>query len=129
MSAFCTFAVKVTLQSYMSESNVQKKLAKLIKVELSEILSRDLKYVAGTFITLTLVKVTGDLSLAKVYLSVLPDPKLQEVVTALNENDWEVRKALAGRIKNKVKKIPELRFYEDDSNQYAERIDELLNDL
>ena len=113
----------------MSESNVQKKLAKLIKVELSEILSRDLKYVPGTFITLTLVKVTGDLSIAKVYLSALPDPKLPEVVTALNENDWEVRKALAARIKNKVKKIPELRFYEDDSNQYAERIDEILTDL
>ncbi|MEM6806342.1 MAG: 30S ribosome-binding factor RbfA [Bacteroidota bacterium] len=129
MSAFCTFAVKTTLQSYMSESNVQRKLSKLIKVELSEILSRELIYIKGALLTLTLVKVTGDLSIAKVYISVLPDEKIGEMVELLNENNWEVRKALAAKIRNKVKKIPELRFYVDDSNQYAERIDDILKDL
>lgn len=113
----------------MSETNVQKKLSKLIKVELSEILSRDLVYVKGAFLTLTVVKVPRDLGLAKIYVSVLPDTRLKEVVDALNENDWEVRKALARKIKNKVRKIPELRFYGDDSNQYADNIDKLLKDL
>ena len=113
----------------MSESNVQRKLSKLIKVELSEILSRELIYIKGALLTLTIVKVTGDLSIAKVYISVLPDEKLGEMVELLNENNWEVRKALAAKIRNKVKKIPELRFYIDDSNQYAERIDDILKDL
>jgi len=129
MSAFCTFAVKITLQSYMSETNVQKKLSKLIKVELSDILSRDLQYVKGVFLTVTLVKVPRDLGLAKIYISTLPDAQLETMVETLNEHDWEIRKALAAKIRNKVRKIPELRFYADDSSQYADNIDKLLKDL
>ncbi|MEL6652549.1 MAG: 30S ribosome-binding factor RbfA [Bacteroidota bacterium] len=113
----------------MSESIVQKKTAALIQQELSEILSRQLSYVPGILLTVTVVRVVPDLSLAKVYVSTLPDSKLEETVKALRDNSWEVRFALGQRIRNKVRKIPELNFYADDSYAEAERINQLMDRL
>lgn len=113
----------------MTESKVQKKLSKLMQQELSEILQQKHVYISGTMVTVSEVKVPADLSLAKVYISVLPDAKLEELAEILNTNAWEIRKSLAGRIKNKVRKIPELRFYEDDSYKEADRISRLLDKL
>ncbi len=113
----------------MGESIVQKKVAKLIQQELGDLFSHEINYVPGTFPTVTVVRVPPDLGLAKIYVSVLPDSKLQEVAEALNEKNWEVRHLLAKRIRNKVRKIPELRFYADDSLKEAERINRLLDDL
>ncbi|MEL7533582.1 MAG: 30S ribosome-binding factor RbfA [Bacteroidota bacterium] len=113
----------------MSETIVQKKVASLIQLELSEILSRQLTYVPGILLTVTVVRVVPDLSLAKVYISTLPDAKLEETVKALHENNWEVRFALGKRIRNKVRKIPELIFYADDSFVEAERINKIMDSL
>ena len=112
----------------MSETNVQKKVARLVKEELSMILSGSLNYFKGSLLTVTVVRMTGDLSIARVYISILPESKLEEAIETLNENSWEVRKALSARIRNKLKKMPELRFFGDDSHKQYERIEELLND-
>ncbi|MEM7374475.1 MAG: 30S ribosome-binding factor RbfA [Bacteroidota bacterium] len=117
------------LQIYMSESIVQKKLAKLILQQLGEIIRLTFDGGKGVMITVSLVRVTADLSLAKVYVSVLPDKRLDEISEALNEDAWRLRKELAKRIRNKVRKIPDLRFYSDDSFIHAERIDSLLNQI
>lgn len=113
----------------MSESIVQKKLAKLILQQLGEIIRLTFEGGAGAMITLSQVRVTADLSLAKVYVSVLPDRRLEEMAEALNADAWRLRKELAGRIRNKVRKIPDLRFYPDDSFIHAEKIDSLLNQI
>lgn len=113
----------------MSETIVQKKIASLFQMELSEILSRQLTYVPGILLTVTMVRVVPDLSLAKVYISTLPDAKLEETIKALRDNSWEVRYALGQRIRNKVRKIPELVFFADDSFVEAERINNLMEDL
>ncbi len=113
----------------MSETIVQKKLSKLILNEVGNILSIREKYISNGLITASVVRVTRDLSLAKIYVSVFPDSKLRETVDLLNEKSWEVRYQLAAKIKNKVRKIPELRFYEDDSFKEAERINKLLDKI
>lgn len=113
----------------MGESIVQKKVAKLVQQELGEYFSHVKNYVPGAFTTISVVRVPADLSLAKVYVSVLPDSRLQEVAEVLNENAWEIRLGLAQRIKNKVKKIPELRFFADDSFKEAERINQMLDEI
>ncbi|MEO0584249.1 MAG: 30S ribosome-binding factor RbfA [Bacteroidota bacterium] len=113
----------------MSESKVQKKLSKLIQLELSTLLQRDFVYTPGTMLTVNVVRVTPDLGFAKVYVSVFPDAKLQEAVEKLNAHGWEIRKGLAGRIRNKVRTIPELQFFVDDSFAEADRIGKLLNKL
>lgn len=113
----------------MSETIVQKKTAKLIQQELSDLLSFKLRYVSGALLTVSEVKVVPDLSLAKIFVSVLPDSRIPEVVQVLNKQSWEIRKELAARIRNKVRQVPELRFYEDDSFKEADRITRLLDDL
>jgi len=112
----------------MEESIVQKKLAKLIQKEVSDIVMQG-KYLQGVMLTVSLVRVTADLSLAKIYVSCFPDQRLEEAATQLNESAWEIRKGLASRIKNKVRKIPELRFYADDTLQEVEKIEELLDKI
>lgn len=113
----------------MSETIVQKKLAKLIQQELAGLISREHAYTPGALLTVSKVQVTADLSLAKAYISVLPDGKLETAVSALNDQNWAVRHSLAGRIRNKVRKIPELRFYADDSFIEADRINRLIDQL
>ena len=113
----------------MAESIVQKKLSRLIQEELSQQLTAAQRGKLDTMLTVSQVRVTGDLSLAKVYVSVFPDAKLQETVEGLNSRDWEIRHALAMRIRNKVRKIPELRFYADDSYSEADRINSLIDTL
>ena len=112
----------------MGESIVQKKLGKLIQLELSEILGFKSGFLPQGLLTVSQVRVTADLGLAKVYISFLPDTQLEAAATLLNGHSWEIRKQLAGRIRNKVRKIPELNFYADDSFREADRINQLLDE-
>jgi len=115
-------------QSYMSESIVQKKIARLVQRELSEIIQLG-GYAPGVMPSITVVRMTPDLSLARVYVSVFPDSKLEETVALFNAEQRELRRQLAARIRNKVRKIPEIRFYVDDSFIEAEKINKLLDQL
>ena len=112
----------------MSESIVQKKLAKLIQQELGEIIRKD-NVLSGGLVSVSVVRVPADLGMAKVYLTVFPDKELDNVVNVLNESAWNYRHLLAGRIKNKVRKIPEIRFYPDDSFREADKINQLLDNI
>ncbi|MDP5169195.1 MAG: 30S ribosome-binding factor RbfA [Bacteroidia bacterium] len=113
----------------MAETIVQKKLSRLIQEELSQILSQSQRGKLDAMLTVSQVKVTRDLSLAKIYVSVFPESKLEEQVNSLNGSNWEFRHALGAKIRNKVRKIPELRFYGDDSNAESIRINFLIDSL
>ena len=112
----------------MAETIVQRKLAKLIQREVGEIIDRG-KFFPGAMLTVSVVRVTRDLSIAKLYVSSFPEQKLDPAVKLLNEESWNIRKQLAQRIRNKVRKIPELRFFGDDTLQEANRIEKLLNNV
>lgn len=111
----------------MSETIVQKKTARLVQRVLSEVIQRG-GYVQGVMPSISVVRMSPDLGVAKVYVTVFPDRALQETVDTLNEHVWEIRKELAQQIRNKVKMIPELTFYVDDSFIEAEKIEQLLNE-
>jgi len=113
----------------MSESIVQKRTAKLIQQELADLFSHEFHFLPGVFLTISQVRIPPDLGLAKVYVSVLPDQRLEEAATTLNENAWEIRLALSKRIRNKLRKMPEVRFYADDSFKEAEQINRLLDEM
>lgn len=113
----------------MADTIVQKKLSRLIQEELGEILTKAFQGTSGKILTISQVKVTRDLSLAKVYVSVFPDRELEPAIEGLNESGWQYRHQLAGKLRNKVRKIPELRFYADDSFAEADRINRLLDRL
>jgi len=110
------------------ESTRQKKVGRLIQKELAEIFrSKTRNMFGGNMITPTVVRMSPDLMLAKVYLSIFPSNKQDEVLEMVNSTSGETRYYLGKKIGKQVKAIPELAFYIDDSHDYAERIDNLLN--
>jgi ribosome-binding factor A len=112
---------------YLMESIRQKKVSKLIQKELGEWFRRNSSAMfGGAMLSITVVRVSADLSVAKIYISVFPGTKTGEVFKILNENNRFIRKELGGLIGKSVRIIPELHFYEDDSLDYAQRIEELL---
>lgn len=111
----------------MSETTRQKKFARAIQKELSEILQREIDGLDGTLVTVCHVYVTADFSIARVYLTCYPTAIQSVLVKYLNDETGKVRFKLAGRIRNIAKVTPELHFFEDDTLETANKIDELLN--
>ena len=103
-----------------------ERLASELQKDLGEILQRNYQPV-GTFVTVASVRVTEDLSIAKVYISVFApqgDPK--RVFTLIDDHQDEIRYELAARIKHQVRRIPELIFFEDDTSAYVDRMENLF---
>lgn len=104
------------------------KVNKLILKELGDIFQKDLKpAVPSLMITVTHVKVTSDLGYANVYLSIFGVDDKKKVVEEVNVNARAIRGLLGNRIRHQMRVIPELRFFEDDSLDYIENIDNLLH--
>ena len=110
------------------ESNRQKKIAGLLQKDLVDILQRAVSDspVRGVLVSVTNVKVTVDLSIAKVYLSVFPSNHAQDLLKEIQSNNSKIRYELAQRTKNQLRRMPELEFFLDDSLDYIEGIDRSL---
>lgn len=108
------------------ETTRQAKIARLLQKELSEIFRAQTAKTRGTLISVSSVKVSPDLSVAKAYLSVFPADKAAETVRSINDNAQTVRYELAQRVRYQLRKTPALTFYVDDSLDYIENIDNLL---
>lgn len=108
------------------ESTRQSKIARLIQKELSEIFLLQAKSMPGVLVSVTSVRVSPDLSIARAYISVFPSKKGNEMVKNLNDNMRSIRYELGARLRHQLRIIPELKFFVDDSLDYIERIDELL---
>ena len=109
------------------ETTRQQKVAKQIQKDISDIFTKEAAgIVAGTMVTVTVVRVSPDLGYAKVYLSIFPFDRSTEVMKKREDNNWLIRKALGSRVRNQLKQVPELTFMLDDSLEYIENIDNLL---
>ena len=108
-------------------STRQSKVARLIQKELGDYFQREAGLLApGRLITVTVVRVTPDLSLAKVFLSVFPNTEQQKIVADIVKTTKTIRLELGRKIRNQVRIIPNLTFEIDDSMEYFEKIDNLL---
>lgn len=108
----------------------QQKYAKLIQKELGDIFQKEGRSWLGPhFITVTGAKVTPDLGLARVYLSVFKAPNPKEILKNLNTHKTEIRGALGRRIGKQARIIPDLEFFIDDSLDYAEKMDAIFKNL
>ncbi len=106
-----------------------KRLGEVLKRDLGQILQREYQP-TGTFITVTNVVMTDDLSIAKVYLSVFaPDRDEKAIYKHLDDHLDEIRHTLAGKIRHQVRKIPELHFYVDDTAEYVNKIESLFEKI
>ena len=108
------------------ESKRQAKIARLIQKELSEIFRRQTAALGGVIVSVSGVRVSPDLSIAKAYLSIFPPDKSAEILDNIKSQAKTVRYELAQAVKEILRKCPELQFYLDDSLDYIENIDRLL---
>lgn len=109
------------------ESTRQKKVSRLIQKELSDIFLRETRNLFGNcMITVTMVRVSPDLSSAKVYLSIFGVKDPSDLMKKIKAESWQIRKYLGVRVKNQLRIVPNFIFYIDDSLDYAEKIDQLL---
>jgi ribosome-binding factor A len=105
----------------------QQKVNSLLKKELSIIFQEESRnLLGGKFITVTQVRVSPDLGLAKVYLSFMAEKEINAALELVKSAGWQIRKNLGSKIGKQVRVIPELHFYIDDSLDYFEEIDRLL---
>lgn len=108
------------------ETTRQAKIARLLQKELSEIFRRQTAKTHGVLVTVTAVRVSPDLSIARVYLSVFPGDKAAEMIESINRSAKTIRYELASRVRFQLRKTPELAFHLDDSLDYIDNIDHLL---
>ncbi len=108
------------------ETTRQNKIARLIQKELSEIFLLQTKAMHGVLVSVSVVRISPDLSYARAYLSVFPSERAEEIVKNVNANMKSIRYELGKRVRFQLRIIPELKFFVDDSLDYAAHIDELL---
>lgn len=109
------------------ESTRLQKIARLVQKELSEIFRLETAKMGGVLVSVSSVRVSPDLSIARVHLSIFPSERAQELLTNINASEKRIRYDLAQRVRYQMRKCPELTFFIDDSLDYIEHIDSLLH--
>lgn len=108
------------------ESTRLNKIGRLIQKELSDIFQKQTQAMPGILISVSTVRVSPDLGIAKAYLSIFPSEKSKEMLEWVHNNTKAIRFELGKRVGRQLRIIPELNFYIDDSLDYIENIDNLL---
>ena len=108
------------------ETTRQNKIARLIQKELSEIFQLQTMGMRGVLVSVSACRISPDMSSCRVYLSVFPSEKAEEIVKNINDNTKQVRFDLGNRVRHQLRIIPKLKFFIDDSLDYVDNIDRLL---
>ncbi len=113
-----------------TESKRQQRFAGVIQQDLAELFQREGNaWAPGAFITVTRVRVTPDLAIARVYLSFLDTKRSAADIKTIKAKASEIRYKLGAKIKNQVKLIPSLEFFLDDTNEYVEHMDKIFEEI
>ena len=104
----------------------QQKVSRLVQKELSEIFRRETAKTHGTLVSVSSVRVSPDLSVANVRLSIFPSENAQAIMDNINQNERGIRHQLAQQVRYQLRRCPELKFHIDDSLDYIDHIDQLL---
>jgi ribosome-binding factor A len=114
----------------MEEGKRQKQVAGLLQEELNTIFQKmGLSFIQGAMISISSVKITPDLLEARIYLSVYNAKDNKAVFDKIEDRAWEVKKELAARVKNQLRRIPELRFFPDDTLDHVFKMEELFRQI
>ena len=112
------------------ESKRQQKFAGVIQQDLAAIFQREgMSLLPNTMITITKVRVTPDLALARVFLSFFNNNNGQLALNTIKAHASEIRYKLGARIKDQVRIIPQLEFFVDDTSDYVERMDKIFDKI
>jgi len=108
------------------ETTRQQKISRMLQKELGEIFLLYAREIHGTLITVTSVRISPDLGIARTHLSIFPSDKAAEVLVKVNADTKSIRYDLGKRVRYQLRIVPELFFHIDDSLDYLENIDNLL---
>ncbi|WP_020600092.1 30S ribosome-binding factor RbfA [Spirosoma panaciterrae] len=112
------------------ESKRQQKVARQLQKDLSEIFQREVPHLfGGAFITVTNVRVSPDLSVARVYLSFLATKNKTLLLETIQEKGKVIRQHLGERVRHQLRIVPDLAFFIDDTAEYADKMDKLFAGL
>lgn len=112
------------------ESTRKKKISRLLQKECAEMFQQEMRELTlNSMLSITIARVSSDLSVVKFYVSVFPSEKMDAVLKNINDNKVRVRYALGQRIGKQLRIVPEPAFFIDDSLDYLEKIDTLLDDI
>jgi ribosome-binding factor A len=121
----CQIKNKIAVES--TESTRQKKVAKLIQKEVAGIfLRKGNEYAPGKMISITKVRVSPDLSYAKIYISIFPSTNYSDILHKVQDHVNKIRFDLGHKVRSQLRIVPEIAFFIDDSLDYIEKIDKLL---
>ena len=108
------------------DSTRLNKIERLLQKELGDIFQKQAQGMSGILISVSAVRISPDLGIARIYLSIFPSGKGNELLENIRANTKAIRFELGQRIRTQVRKIPDLSFFIDDSLDYLENIDNLL---
>ena len=109
------------------ESTRQKKVSRLIQKEIAEIfLRKGSEYAPGKMVSITKVRISPDLSFAKIYLSIYPSDNKADILHSVQDHTSKIRFDLGHKIRSQLRIVPDIVFYIDDSLDYIDNIDKLL---
>jgi len=112
------------------ESKRQRQTGEIIRRHFSELLLQEGSNLSGgALVTVTMVKMSSDLGLAKIYLSVYNTENKQEVLLAFQQEAMRLRQSLARRVRNKMRRVPDIDFYLDDTLDEMYRLNSLFDKL
>ncbi len=113
------------------ETKRQKQVAETIRRNISVVLQNEGGYIYGNdiLVTVTSVKMSPDMGIAKIYLSIYNTENKQAVILQLDDNIHRLRQSLAHRIKKHMRRIPQINFYMDETLDEMYRLNELFNKL
>lgn len=112
------------------ESKRQQKFAGVIQQDLAEIFQREgMSYLPNTLVTITKVRMTPDLAIARVFLSFFNNANTSLALNTVKAHANEIRYKLGARIKNQARIVPQLEFFVDDTNSYVERMDQIFDKI
>ena len=109
------------------ETTRQKKVSRLLQKELGTYFQRAGAEFGNKMITVTIVRVSPDLASARVYLSIFPLKSDEDLLTGIRNKTGEIRHSLGTQVRHQLRVVPELSFFIDDSLDYIDKIDGLLN--
>ena len=111
------------------ESKRQQKFAGVIQQDLAAIFQREgSSYLPNTMVTITKVRVTPDLAIARIFLSFF-NGNTHSALQTIKQHASEIRYKLGAKIKDQVRIIPQLEFFVDDTSEYVERMDKIFDKI
>lgn len=114
----------------MKEGKRQKQISGLIQEEINFIFQKlGLNMIEGAMVSISSVKITPDLLEARIYLSVFNSASNNEILKKIQDKAWEIKRELATRVKHQVRRIPELKFFLDDTLDHVFKMEELFKQI